>query len=135
MDSGAFGAFVAIEPSSSDPSTPPTPTAPQKAVARRYHSVPDPIELDSLQWGAKLNGPSKATTPTASGTQTPLGNHDLEASRPPTPANEYAHEAEALQSFSFPPMNKYRMSSVCLMNFGNGLSDSAPGALIPYIEA
>ncbi|KAJ5042393.1 uncharacterized protein L3040_004942 [Drepanopeziza brunnea f. sp. 'multigermtubi'] len=26
------------------------------------------------------------------------------------------------------------MSSVCLMNFGNGLSDSAPGARIPYME-
>jgi hypothetical protein len=26
------------------------------------------------------------------------------------------------------------MLSVCLVNFGNGLSDSAPGALIPYME-
>jgi hypothetical protein len=39
-----------------------------------------------------------------------------------------------MQSFSNPPMNRFRMLSVCLMNFGNGLSDSAPGALIPYIE-
>jgi len=31
-------------------------------------------------------------------------------------------------------MNRFRVLSVCLLNFGNGLSDSAPGALIPYIE-
>ncbi|KAI9053069.1 hypothetical protein LZ554_003338 [Drepanopeziza brunnea f. sp. 'monogermtubi'] len=99
--------------------------APPKAFARSYHSVPDPIELDNLQWPTGLH---------VSGTQTPLESNDLEASRPDTPASEHVRETEALQSFSFPPMNKYRMSSVCLMNFGNGLSDSAPGALIPYME-
>ncbi|KAL8947842.1 MAG: hypothetical protein Q9222_005913 [Ikaeria aurantiellina] len=31
-------------------------------------------------------------------------------------------------------MNKYRLLSACLMCFGNGLNDSAPGALIPYME-
>ncbi|KAL4765274.1 putative MFS efflux transporter [Aspergillus foveolatus] len=29
---------------------------------------------------------------------------------------------------------KWRLASACLMNFGNGMNDSAPGALIPYIE-
>ncbi|OGE57755.1 hypothetical protein PENARI_c001G01321 [Penicillium arizonense] len=29
---------------------------------------------------------------------------------------------------------KWRMLSVCLMSLGNGMNDSAPGALIPYIE-
>ncbi|RAL01103.1 uncharacterized protein BO80DRAFT_70260 [Aspergillus ibericus CBS 121593] len=28
----------------------------------------------------------------------------------------------------------WRLASACLMNFGNGMNDSAPGALIPYIE-
>ncbi|KAL4815054.1 major facilitator superfamily domain-containing protein [Aspergillus spinulosporus] len=29
---------------------------------------------------------------------------------------------------------KWRLASACLMNFGNGMNDSAPGALIPYIK-
>ncbi|KAL4907827.1 hypothetical protein BDW74DRAFT_166452 [Aspergillus multicolor] len=29
---------------------------------------------------------------------------------------------------------KWRLASACLMNFGNGMNDGAPGALIPYIE-
>lgn len=33
-----------------------------------------------------------------------------------------------------PYMNRFRLLSICLMNFGNGLNDSAPGALIPYME-
>ena len=31
-------------------------------------------------------------------------------------------------------MNKYRILAACLMNFCGGLSDSGPGALIPYLE-
>lgn len=31
-------------------------------------------------------------------------------------------------------MNKWRVLSCCLIYFGNGMNDSAPGALIPYIE-
>lgn len=106
---------------------------PQKAFPRTYHSVPQPVELDNLKWGAKINGPSGPSTPayeTPSGAQTPFGPPDLEASRPASPLNE----AEMMQSFSSPPMNRFRMLSVCVMNFGNGLSDAAPGALIPYME-
>ena len=29
---------------------------------------------------------------------------------------------------------KWQLASACLMNFGNGMNDSAPGALIPYVE-
>ncbi|GAB1193242.1 hypothetical protein APSETT444_002445 [Aspergillus pseudonomiae] len=28
----------------------------------------------------------------------------------------------------------WQLVSACLMNFGNGMNDSAPGALIPYLE-
>lgn len=31
-------------------------------------------------------------------------------------------------------MNRFRLLSVCLINFLNGLSDSASGPLIPYME-
>jgi hypothetical protein len=31
-------------------------------------------------------------------------------------------------------MNRYRLMSACFMNLLNGLSDSASGPLIPYME-
>ena len=40
-----------------------------------------------------------------------------------------------MQSIWNPPMNRFRMLAVCTMNFCMGLNDSAPGALIPYIES
>jgi hypothetical protein len=133
MTSHTFGAFIDIEPSSDNREEHTIPIVPQKAVPRSYHSVPDPIELDNLEWGKKLNGPSTPGSVPASGYQTPQTT-DLEMSRPPSPTNEELGGVAAMQSFSNPPMNRFRMLSVCLMNFGNGLSDSAPGALIPYIE-
>jgi len=134
MTSHAFSAFIDIEPSSNNnhEHIVPVPVAPQKAFPRTYHSVPDSLELENLQWGKKLNSP--AATP--SGTQTPITPSELEMSRPVTPKMDENEQdgAEIMQSFSNPPMNRFRMLSVCLMNFGNGLSDSAPGALIPYME-
>ncbi|KAJ0153215.1 Bypass of stop codon protein 6 [Colletotrichum tanaceti] len=59
----------------------------------------------------------------------PTSGSDVEMSRPPSPA-----AFEVLQSISDPYMNRYRLAAACLMIFGNGLNDSAPGALIPYIE-
>lgn len=80
---------------------------------------------------------------------------DLEMSRPTTPATSGGGAGgggggrvngadadagpddgvEALQSLWDPWMNRFRMASACLNNFCNGLNDSAPGALIPYMEA
>lgn len=64
--------------------------------------------------------------------QTPTSPNELEASRPPTPKRGTA--ASALPTFWYPRMNKWRILCSCLIYFGNGMSDSAPGALIPYIE-
>jgi hypothetical protein len=136
MTSHAFGAFIDVESSSDSHAIREAhliPIVPQKAVPRSYHSVPDPIELDNLKWGKRLNGPSMPGSVPSSGCQTPQAT-DLEMSRSPSPTNEENGGVDAMQSFSNPPMNRFRMFSVCLMNFGNGLSDSAPGALIPYME-
>ncbi|KAL3427377.1 MFS efflux [Phlyctema vagabunda] len=130
MTSQAFGAFVTVEDSRE------LPEAPQRALPRHYHSVPHTpdIELDSIQWGTRLNGPAKSgNATTASGTQTPRGINDLEMSRPGTPVDDDGG-VNALQSWNNPPMNRFRMLNVCLLNFCNGMSDSAPGALIPYME-
>lgn len=131
MTSYPLGAFIGIESSINEKSHE-IPVPPQKALPRVYHSVPEPLELDNLQWGSKLNGPTSSGTNTPSGYQTPGVLSDLEMSRPATPNDRDG--VDAMQSFSNPPMNRFRMLSVCLCNFGNGLNDSAPGALIPYIE-
>ncbi len=129
MTSYAFGAFIDVESSENAPER--LPVAPQKALPRTY-SVQEPIEL--VDFNTKHNGPSVPENATPPGTQTPPRTpSELEMSRPATPRNEDGG-VEAVQSFSNPPMNRFRMFSVCLLNFGNGLNDSAPGALIPYIE-
>src|SRR6266536_2817440 len=126
MTTHTFGVFIDVESSSSNHETHTIPIAPQKAFPRSYHSVPDPIELENLQWGAKLNGPSGSGAATPTGYQTPRS--PLELSRPSSPIAE-PEGVDALQSFSSPPVNRFRMVSVCLLNFANGLGDSAPGAL------
>jgi len=90
--SSPFGALIEIESTSSKPVRPElnrVPTAPEKALPKNYHSValpqaPDAIELDSLEWGTKLNGPPKSGNATPSGAQTP---RDLEMSRPASPTS------------------------------------------------
>ena len=136
MAAHAYGAFIEVEPSSShiqDGSS--IPVAPQKAYPKVYHSVPTPDEIKNLQFDSRLNGlanpVSESGEPTD--TQTPQ-SVDLEMSRPATPVEEDPDGVYVMQSFSNPPMNRYRMTSVCLLNFANGLSDAAPGALIPYME-
>ncbi|KAI1455989.1 MFS general substrate transporter [Annulohypoxylon moriforme] len=53
----------------------------------------------------------------------------------PDESAEPADAVDALPSLNDPPMNKFRLASCCLQNFMAGLTDSAPGALIPYMEA
>ncbi|CAG8971599.1 hypothetical protein HYALB_00007992 [Hymenoscyphus albidus] len=136
MSSKGFGAFIDIQPISKDVAGSSVLSAPQKAVPRVYHSVPHTpeIELENIQWGKRTKGQFKSGTSTPSGTQTPRVPiyNDIEMSRPTSPTQ--GDGVDAMQSFSNPPMNRFRMTSVCLLNFGNGLSDSAPGALIPYLE-
>ncbi|EPE07013.1 major facilitator superfamily transporter [Ophiostoma piceae UAMH 11346] len=86
---------------------------------------------------------------------------DLEQSRPVTPIDEDGTAArpshtrqnstssngsgrlgtdddeggvEVLQSMYYPRKNLYRLASVALINLNGGLSDSAAGAVLPYIE-
>lgn len=135
MSSNSFGAFIDFESTSKNGAGPSIPSAPQKAVPRVYHSVPHTpeIELESIQWGKRPKVPSESGTSTPTGYQTPRVPNDIEMSRPASPTPE-GDGVDAIQSFSNPPMNRFRMTSVCLLNFANGLSDSAPGALIPYLE-
>ena len=139
MTSTTFGSLIAVESTmSSNPQDHISDLAlPQKAHAKTYHSVPTPRQedVDDIQWGAKLTGP-----PQMEESQSRPNNnndHDLEMSRPGTPVDAQEDEGNGfgiVQSFSNPPMNRFRMTTVCLLNFAGGFNDSAPGALIPYME-
>ncbi|MCJ1229219.1 hypothetical protein MMC12_005884 [Toensbergia leucococca] len=120
MTTHAFGAFISIDESSQIADPP--------SVLKS--STPTVYELDDLSWGRRYNGPAVPTAP--SGIQTPITPNELEMSRPPSPTSD--ETVDIMQSLSSPPMNRYRLLSACLMFFGNGLNDSAPGALIPYME-
>lgn len=126
MASHAFGASVNIQVSHGV-------TNPPAVLKKDPHALPDlptAYELDELSKVARANGSSGPTT--LSGGQTPRSPHELEMSRPPSPDS---HEAtDVVQTWTRPPINKWRVLSACLMNFGQGLNDAAPGALIPYVE-
>jgi hypothetical protein len=109
----------------------PMPSAPAKAVPRVYRSMPQKEQSIELQRARQLE-----IDPARSGTATPgdqIG--DLEMSHAPSPTiTADGVEVEVLPSIWDPYMNRFRFLSTCLMNFQNGLNDSAPGALIPYME-
>ncbi|KAL8930908.1 MAG: hypothetical protein Q9208_000009 [Pyrenodesmia sp. 3 TL-2023] len=124
--STALGAFAIVEnsPGITDP-----PAAVRKNSQIQHH--PALVhELDQLTHGHGIDPVSQPPTPSRA--QTPTTPNELESSRAPSPRNREA--VEALQSLWSPPINKWRFASCCLMCFANGLNDSAPGALIPYME-
>lgn len=100
--------------------------APQKAVPRTYPAVPQ--DETPLKVGSPFD------TPTPSSPTTSHEERDLEMSRPGTPIETSFPPVEALPSLSSHPMNKFRFGAVCAQTLLAGLTDSAPGALIPYME-
>jgi hypothetical protein len=97
---------------------------PAKVVSRTYPGVPqgpDSIELQRLP-GHDMTGPT-----------TPRTEADLEMSQPPTPTSPRA-VVEVMPSAWNPYMNRFRLMAMCIASIGNGLTDSAAGALIPYME-
>ncbi|KAI0161730.1 major facilitator superfamily domain-containing protein [Hypoxylon sp. FL1284] len=129
MDPALFGTLVQVESKSQTQEREHVlPEPPQRVKSRTYPAVPqqDPIELEPLRL-SRHEGRSSAPT-------TPREERDLEMSLPASPA-EPADAVEALPSLNDPPKNKFRLAACCFQNFLGGLTDSAPGALIPYMEA
>ena len=95
--------------------------------------APSAHELDAIElpdYG--LTTASKASKPTIDETSVSKTPSELEQSQPSTPQG---HEgADIVPTLWYPKMNRWRLSAACMQYFGNGLNDSAPGALIPYIE-
>ncbi|KAL2012940.1 hypothetical protein VTN00DRAFT_465 [Thermoascus crustaceus] len=95
----------------------------QEAHIATRHDYDHDLELSILpiQEAHVHEDPSSCQIPTTIAAEEP----DAE------PTNEAIVVA---QSITNPPINKYRLLTVSLLNFLGGLNDSAPGPLIPYIE-
>ncbi|MCJ1291201.1 hypothetical protein MMC34_002744 [Xylographa carneopallida] len=112
-------------------------SGPPAVVHKDDHGIktsPSLYELDQMNFGDRYTGPS---TNSAVSTVTEAANDpsDLNELETNIRSSDGAHLAvDTIQSLSNPPMNKWRFMAACLMCFANGLNDSAPGALIPYIE-
>ncbi|KXT06015.1 hypothetical protein AC579_850 [Pseudocercospora musae] len=76
--------------------------------------------------------PAQTRKPCWSGSEAPQTPNDLGVSQPSTPKRDTA--TGILPTFSNPPMNRWRVLYCCVAYFANGMSDSAPGAIIPHIE-
>lgn len=129
MTTLALGAFITL-PDSSPITDPPA------VLHRELREPPSPplnstLELEPLTSGSRFFKQTKQIAPGDDLRTSPMAN-DLEMRGPLGLASEEA--TDVVQTLSHPPMNKYRLLSACLMNLGNGLNDSAPGALIPSIE-
>ncbi|KAM6485811.1 major facilitator superfamily domain-containing protein [Trichoderma sp. SZMC 28011] len=128
MDAILLRNLVEIQsgPSTPDEATRPL-TAPEKTYQRTYSSGPFQEDIVNVRRASRSDG-------FASGVVTPrTEDADLERSRPASPVLE-VDAVEVIPSVWEPYMNRFRLLSVCLINFGNALSDSAAGALIPYME-
>ncbi|KAK3390730.1 major facilitator superfamily domain-containing protein [Podospora didyma] len=140
------------------------PSAPTPAVQRTYPGAPaeaaEPIELQRIDSkkpkmtvntasSSSLNNPNQSAGPSGNNKNTSnistyaADSTDLESSRPATPLAAYGNnsngnhdgiEVEAMQSIMDPYMNRWRLAAVSLMNFNGGMTDSAPGALLRFLE-
>ncbi|KAI1611717.1 major facilitator superfamily domain-containing protein [Exophiala viscosa] len=131
--SAAFGAFITHESDSSPSLSGPAPVLHRDRI---YAPAPTEYELRELQWGQRLNGPTKEQSQVISeplDSSIPPTPGELEQSQPPTPYRAPTVDA-LLQSFSNPPKNRWRVASATVFFFLMGLNDAATGALIPYLE-
>lgn len=129
MDTAILRGFVEVEAHSHTLDSPTEElyrplTAPARVVSRTYPGAPqrESFELHNIP---RRDG-------VMSGTTTPR-TEDLEMSRAPSP-DDNDEAVEVMQSAWHPFMNRFRLLAHCLSQFGNALSDSAAGALIPYME-
>ncbi|PWY95862.1 MFS efflux transporter [Aspergillus sclerotioniger CBS 115572] len=121
-----LGALVDVQ--SQPPITSPAPVL--RKDQQGITHAPSNHELDDLQQGRSqpTDDISPHPVPDMQMPVTPGEIEDL-----PTSLGEEA--MDSIPALYSPPQTKWRLLSACFMNFANGLNDSAPGALIPYMEA
>lgn len=131
MSTSAFGVVMRFESAS--------PIANPAAVVRKDRQgiarTPSEYELDHMRESRQspASGPS-------TGVHMPITSvtpNELE-SLPGSPAEDGAIDAidaiDPLPNLTSSATTRWRLLSACMMSVANGLNDSGPGALIPYIE-
>ncbi|KAK2608648.1 hypothetical protein QQS21_002759 [Conoideocrella luteorostrata] len=137
MDAVVFKSLVQVQPKPNRPASPEATaplTAPERAVKRTYPANPvqhEPsIELEHLSRNEHVSGKIHSERVTS----TPdVNTDDLEMSRPSSP-DPAPDAVDTVMNVWNPFMNRFRLLSLCLCSLGDGLTDSAAGALIPYME-
>ncbi|RAL13982.1 putative MFS efflux transporter [Aspergillus homomorphus CBS 101889] len=129
MSASAFGALVEVQ-------SPPSIASPAAVVRKDKQGIahtPSDQELVELQQGRRQPAvtPGGVSSNTATDVRTPITPGELESHLASPGENEGYGPAP---TFSNPSKTKWRFVSTCLMSFTQGLNDSAPGALIPYME-
>lgn len=120
----AFGAFIRHEDESH---THPRPL--DKALVHDVNaSGPSAVELDTLQWGRKLNGPQQ------DGFAGPPTPGELEQSQPATPTADHFVDALAASS-PYTTRNRWRLAAAGIVFMFVGMTDAVTGAVLPSIEA
>lgn len=127
MASLAFAAGLDIQ----HPPSAKTNTKPPSVEELDAIELPNYGLVSSRTYSATIT-PAGSNTPYEAPNGTQKTPNELEHSQPPTPKQGDA--ALIVPSWSYPRMNKWRVLATCMEYFGNGLNDSAPGALLPYIE-
>lgn len=91
---------------------------------------PTDTELDTIAWGQRLSGPIES----ASATHSDIESRHSSGRTSPTDIDDRRAVAHLAPSIKHPYMNRWRTAACCIAFFIQGLNDSAPGALLPYME-
>lgn len=139
MEPLTLGAFINIE-GSSHIAGPPAALIHNSPHNRQKETSPSGYKFDQLSVESRFNRPTTGL-PRSSGasvisllpmaTKTPGAPDRADMQTPLAPSHD---AVDAVQSLKIPPMNRWRYIAACSMCFANGLNDSAPGALLPYME-
>jgi len=118
---------------------PPTRTRDTAESGLELSRLPHSLDIDTKApyTGAMtpdIQTPHEAHNHNDTDAHTPVTPNELEATGSESWTNAQ-NLSDIVPSFSYPRMNKWRVLCACFTYFGNGLNDSAPGALLPYIEA
>ncbi|KID79503.1 Bypass of stop codon protein 6 [Metarhizium brunneum] len=131
MDATMLRSLVELQPASNqaDSESVAPLTTPRRVVQRTYPGAPTQENASiALHSPPGHGGEYIPNTP-----RTEAAADDLEMRRPASPGPT-ADAVDAVMSVWDPSMNRFRLLSLCLCSLGDGLSDSAAGALIPYME-
>ena len=127
MLASSFAATISIE-SSNIPNPPPVHS--KKSVRDTFPREADPpVDLEMLPISVVEQSPN---TPAKTGKgKSPSRSSDAE---PHSSGSPPGHASEQIQTIWNPYKNRFRVLASCMAVFGNGMNDSAPGALIASIE-